>query len=287
MTIQSLFADPRFEHKKVIEKLLCATYGWTKEELFVRFDQDVTPEVLSRIETDYFAYKTDQKPLEYVLWFVEFFGLRFKVDQNTLIPRPETEYMIQAVDERCLEHPWQKVLLDVGTGCGVLWVSVIKHNPGVFDQRIFTDIADETLEVAKTNAITHLWNDHHINFLKGSVLNFLFDEQFRGLLSRPVLLVSNMPYIPEQTFDENVEINVKKWEPKIAFVWWDDGLLYYKQMLEQLLELRKIGLTTCVSFREMMTRQQEILEKEFWEYFNFEAKKTFHFNIIILKVDFR
>ncbi|MEI7558359.1 MAG: hypothetical protein WCJ45_06215 [bacterium] len=113
-----------------------------------------------------------------------------------------------------------------------------------------------------------------------------------------VVLVANLPYIPEATFEANVSDNVKKWEPKPAFVGGEDGLVYYKKMLDQILQLQgtrdqgpengdnkifpKIhGSITC--FLEMMTWQVDILRQLYGQSFVFEEVKTFHFNIRIVK----
>jgi hypothetical protein len=85
--------------------------------------------------------------------------------------------------------------------------------------------------------------------------------------------------------------NVKKWEPKPAFVGGDDWLYYYRIMLDQILQLRVTSNEWCiidkmalVCFLEMMTRQVDVLRQEFDQYFEFEEVKTFHFNIRIVKV---
>jgi len=109
--------------------------------------------------------------------------------------------------------------------------------------------------------------------------------------------VANLPYIPEETFNENVADNVKNREPKPAFVGGDDGLDYYRIMLDQILALvesRKykvendrepstFHLLPVTMFLEMMTWQVDVLRQEFDQYFVFEEVKTFHFNIRIVK----
>jgi methylase of polypeptide subunit release factors len=89
-----------------------------------------------------------------------------------------------------------------------------------------------------------------------------------------------LPYIPEETFEQNVADNVKKREPKPAFVGGDDGLDYYRIMLDQLIDLYPKNL---VMFLEMMTWQVDILRQLYDDKFIFEEVKTFHFNIRIVK----
>jgi methylase of polypeptide subunit release factors len=111
------------------------------------------------------------------------------------------------------------------------------------------------------------------------------------------IIVANLPYIPEQLFEDNVEDNVKLREPKPAFVGGEDGLDWYREMLGQIMVIRKRKSETgtdyllpdtgylCL-FLEMMTRQVEILVREFNEHFSFEEVATFHMNIRIVKCMF-
>jgi len=111
------------------------------------------------------------------------------------------------------------------------------------------------------------------------LLDFLIHGN-RELLKKNTVLVANLPYIPEETFEANVADNVKKFEPKPAFVGGDDGLDYYRIMFKQIIDLQPKHL---VMFLEMMTRQVDILRQEFGYVFEFEEVKTFHFNIRIVK----
>lgn len=101
---------------------------------------------------------------------------------------------------------------------------------------------------------------------------------------KSIVLVANLPYIPEQTFDQNSPENVQKREPKMAFVGGEDGLIYYREMLDQMPEAMK---KTTVCFFEMMTRQVEILAKEYEKDRHFQEVKTFHFNIRIVKAIYK
>lgn len=113
-----------------------------------------------------------------------------------------------------------------------------------------------------------------------------FLESYSGIIEgRKLIMTANLPYIPDQTFDENSPANVQKWEPRFAFVGGDDGLDLYRKMFAQLLEL-KDQVSDLVMFLEMMTWQVDILRKEYEGVIEFEEVKTFHFNIRIVKVRF-
>ena len=99
--------------------------------------------------------------------------------------------------------------------------------------------------------------------------------------------MANLPYIPDETFDTQAEDNVKKREPRPAFVWWKDWLDFYREMFKQIFDFagtRDKELETKITmFLEMMTWQVDILRQEFGDKINFEEIKTFHFNIRIVK----
>lgn len=122
MKIYECFGIKEFGFKKVVEKLLCHRLGVKPEKLIELYHNDLSESDFAWLQESYHSYSRDKKPLEYILGKVSFALLDFKVNEHTLIPRPETEYMIQAVDEyiKTWKPEGKKVLVDVGTGSGVL-----------------------------------------------------------------------------------------------------------------------------------------------------------------------
>ena len=121
MQLQALIQNPAYKKKFVLEKLLCYYLDKTRTALWTDAEQELSEELVKKIQEDYRAYEEDEKPLEYILGFVEFFGVRFWVNEHTLIPRPETEYMITAITEELQSREdSDHILLDIGTGSGVL-----------------------------------------------------------------------------------------------------------------------------------------------------------------------
>lgn len=282
MTIEQLLRKPDLENKKILEKLICYYQNFSREEIFLKSEEELSKETIEKIEKDYRSYQKDKKPLEYILWFVEFTGLQFKVWPATLIPRPETEYMLEAVKEHLEKNKISEknILLDIGTGCWVLGLSTYKRFSDYFSEAYLTDYFENALAIAKENKVKHFPNnDESIHLLQSNLCDFIIKNP-EIIKEKKVILIANLPYIPEETFENNVEENVKKREPKPAFVWWDDGLDYYREMFDQILSLKeKPKSLDC--FLEMMTRQREILQKEYPQ-FHYLLQKTFHFNIIIL-----
>ena len=286
MQLQALIQNPAYKKKFVLEKLLCHYLDKTRTELWTDAEQELPEELVKKIQEDYRAYEEDEKPLEYILGFVEFFGVRFWVNEHTLIPRPETEYMITAITEELQSREdSDHILLDIGTGSGVLWCSVLLQNGGKIREVFLADISADALYVANRN-----YNDlidgslYDTRIVQSDLCAFL--ESYSGIIEgRKLIMTANLPYIPDQTFDENSPANVQKWEPRFAFVGWDDGLDLYRKMFAQLLEL-KDQVSDLVMFLEMMTWQVDILRKEYQGVIVFEEVKTFHFNIRIVKARF-
>ncbi len=289
-TISDFFQDPQYQKKFILEKLMQEFTGYTREELRTHDQEELSEEQTTKIKKAYQDYVIEKKPLEYVVGHVDFFGNPFFVDENTLIPRPETEYMISAITEwieekkkRNAEH---QTLLDIGTGCGVLGISVLLQNPQFFDQIFFCDISEGALKIAEKNYHNLIKEEYQTTFLTSNLTDFVKD--FEGEEGNSVILVANLPYIPEETFDNNALETVQKREPRIAFVGGDDGLDLYRTMFHQIethIQNKKLNPENLELFLEMMTWQVDILRKEF-KNLTFEEVKTFHFNIRIVKTTF-
>ena len=286
MKIQELLQNPEYKQKRSLENLVCHFKNISREELWTSLDDELDENTLNQIAQAYDDLVIQKKPMEYVLWYVEFASNRFKIDHRALIPRPETEYMIQAVNEyvQSINSDLPLVLFDIWTGCWVLGLSTLLHNPNRFQRAYLCDYIDYTLSLATENFEHYkdkLW-DTKVQLIQANLAWFVADclkSWDFSVNDYEFVLVANLPYIPEQTFNENVWENVKNWEPKPAFVWWDDWLKYYREMFAQLFDF---GIKPMM-FLEMMTWQVDILRQEFGDKIEFEEVKTFHFNIRIVK----
>ena len=315
MKLSELLGRKDLKEKFILQKFLCTFLSCSREALWTDMDKELPDELIQKILTAYKSYVEDKKPLEYILGHVDFFGREFFVNEATLIPRPETEYMITATTEYIQEQgagskeqvpgtwnlkPVTNVLLDIGTGCWVLWISVLLQNPGYFSEAIFTDYFADALEIAKKNYAKLVTNySWKVQFLQSDLLQFIENWKLK-IENSNVVLVANLPYIPEDTFEANVSDNVKNREPKPAFVGGDDGLDYYRIMLDQIIGLQDTrspgeprsgkeqkpapwNLFPVTMFLEMMTWQVDVLRQLYDDKFVFEEVKTFHFNIRIVK----
>jgi release factor glutamine methyltransferase len=156
----------------------------------------------------------------YILGHWEFFGLEFDVTPDVLIPRPETELLVEKAIARLQEFPIKRSIADVGTGSGAIAVSIAVNVPGV--NILATEISPKALQVAKQNAKKH-GVSKSIDFIECDLL------PARDSLSNPSidLLCANLPYIPTQTL---YSLSIFGHEPSLALDGGPDGLDLYRRL---------------------------------------------------------
>ena len=164
----------------------------------------------------------DEKPIQYILGETEFYGLPFKVNAHTLIPRPETEELVEWISSKFKNKKPEIKVLDVGTGSGCIAISLAKNLPNT---KIYAlDISKEAINMAKKNA---KYNSVDIEFIEANILN---DKTWNTKLKKMKfdVIVSNPPYVREQE-KQLMKPNVLNNEPHLAlFVSDEDPLLFYK-----------------------------------------------------------
>jgi len=159
------------------------------------------------------------EPIQYILGETEFHGLRFVVNENVLIPRPETEELVELIVN---ENKGKNSLniLDIGTGSGCIAIALKKHLPTC--NLTAWDISVEALNVARQNAVI---NNVDVNFMQVDVLGDVPNTQYD-------IIVSNPPYILESE-KQDMEDNVLNYEPHLAlFVPDDKGLMFYERIAD-------------------------------------------------------
>jgi release factor glutamine methyltransferase len=173
-----------------------------------------------------------QEPVQYIIGETEFYGRKFKVTPNTLIPRPETEELVQLTVNSFLENREQRIenqhlqpqttILDIGTGTGCIAISLACELPN--SQVYAYDISEEALKIAKENAEK---NNVKVIFEEVNIL-----ESFTIHHSPFTIIVSNPPYVMNAEKAE-MEKNVLEYEPHLAlFVEDDNALIFYKKIAE-------------------------------------------------------
>lgn len=167
--------------------------------------------------------RLEGRPIAYIVGNREFMGLDFFVKEGVLIPRPDTEPLVEEVIELCKEKE-EVNILDIGTGSGAITVSLAKY---IEKSRLTSfDISDIALEIGKKNAISNEVNQK-IDFIKSDLFTAI-----RGKNIKFDIIVSNPPYIPKADIN-TLHIQVKDYEPYTALEGGEDGLDFYRDITEQ------------------------------------------------------
>ncbi len=210
-----------------------------------------------QIQTDYLEgihLMEKGSPLGYVLGYEWFYGYRFTVNGNVLIPRPETEELVALVlglfDDHFADRDHVNVF-DVGTGSGAIAISLSLEEPKM--DVIASDISKEALDVAYEN---NKQLNGRVSFIEGSMLEPFIDRDLHC-----DLLVCNPPYIPAQ---EKMEHSVVDYEPHIALFGGEDGLKFYREVFER---AHEVCTDHAVMAFEMGWDQGERLRKLALSYF--------------------
>ena len=212
------------------ELLLAHVLKCKRLDLYLKFDQPLKEEELN-IYREFLKRRGKREPLQYIVGNVEFYGLEFIVNPSVLIPRPETEILVETVIENSNKELHLKIL-DIGTGSGNIAISISKNliNATVWG----IDTSDEALKVAEENSINNSV-DERTSFAKKNILNgFQFDEKEFDII------VSNPPYISKNDY-QNLMPELKNFEPSISLTDDNDGLTFYREISMKAKSILKTG----------------------------------------------
>jgi release factor glutamine methyltransferase len=227
--------DHRVENPRLnAELLLAQCLGFSRETLYANLRREIQTEEKKALD-ELLRRRMAGEPLQYLLGHQEFWSVDLKVDPRVLIPRPETEVLVdQALS--ILATPSGRVprVLDIGTGSGAIVIALTNEFEEIF--AVATDISQEALQVAKDNA-RKVGVGQRIRFVRGDLLH-----PFRPLTDGVFdLILSNPPYICRSDIEELTR-EVKDHEPRLALDGGEDGLDFYRRMSRQVPSyLRKGG----------------------------------------------
>jgi len=229
--------DHRVENPRLNAELLLAhTLSLSREGLYVRLQNLIRKEEKETVE-GLIKRRISGEPLQYILGHQEFWSIDFQVDSRALIPRPETELLVEQALLILSENPFNRppFVLEIGTGSGAVAIALAKEAKDIF--MVASDISRDALRLAKENAASSGFL-HQLKFVNGN----LFDP-FRLLREREPfdLILSNPPYIPFPEI-EGLDKEVRDYEPIIALDGGEDGLTFYRDIISQApLYLKKGG----------------------------------------------
>lgn len=221
-------ATHRLEHANIadarrnVEWMLCELLNCSRASLYAYPERNLSTQVLTHLDA-MLQRRLDGEPLQYILGHTDFFGLRMNVSPAVLIPRPETELLVEQALKlvECTDTPR---IIDIGTGSGCIPIA-LKHRLPSADVHA-CDVSPDALEMAKGNAAYHSLTVHFILY---DILAVLQDPQPPGPFN---LIVSNPPYIPDEEFHE-LAPEVRDHEPALALITGPDPLVFYRAIAEK------------------------------------------------------
>lgn len=207
------------------ELLLACSMNLKREGLYLCFHQPMGKEEEEKFK-GLILRRASREPLQYLLGYQEFWSIPFKVDSRVLIPRPETEHLVEEGISILSKNPSERspVVLELGTGCGAIAISLARELKNL--TMIATDLSKEAIEVAKENARDSGVMDR-ILFLVGDLF-----EPFSPFKRPFDLILSNPPYIKNSEIDRLAR-EIKDYEPLMALKGGEDGLHFYRRIISE------------------------------------------------------
>ena len=251
MTAAEYLKKKGFEHSRLeVERMLGSVLDLSRLNLYMDYEREITEQELERFR-ELVKRRVAHEPLQYIIGKTSFREVEIKTDHRALIPRPETEILVQAAVEflRNRENP---LIADLGTGTGSIALSVVYELPGT--RAIAVDISDDALILARHNA-RRLGVEHMITFVSGDMLKGL---EGRGPFDA---ILSNPPYVRSGDIEE-LESEVRDYEPAIALDGGSEGLDYVNAIASDAHEfLKSDGLLLIECDSNQVSYVTSILEK--------------------------
>ncbi len=216
------FANPQLELRLILSKLL----NKDKSYVYAFGDKEVSEDIREKF-MEIVKLRSQGYPFQYIMKEKEFMGLDFYIEDGVLIPRPDTEILVEYIIEY-IQKNYRDVdikVLDLGIGSGAISLSIANYCPNAFIYGV--DIEDTPIKVSNINK--ERLNIANARFLKGN----MFDAISKFNLEKSFhIIASNPPYIPSEEI-EKLQIEVKTYEPRIALDGGDDGLRFYRLISSQ------------------------------------------------------
>ena len=199
------------------ELLLCKVLNRKREEILLNSNNILDPKEIITFNS-YLLRRKKKEPIAYILGYKYFWKFKFKINKSVLIPRPDTELIVQEV-LNCLPYNKSKKILDIGTGSGCIVISIMKERTRCVATAL--DLSIKAINVAKSNAKLHQL-ENKINFINIDI------DKYNS--SNYDLIISNPPYINSVDLNR-LDDDIKLHEPKIALNGGSDGFRYIKKVI--------------------------------------------------------
>lgn len=211
------------------QMILCFVLNVDKIYLYTHSNDEISDEDVDKF-LKLIKKRSERYPLQYIIGKQEFMGLDFFVKEGVLVPRPDTEILVESiinlVDSGYFNDKETINIVDIGTGSGAITLSLAYYIENSFVYSV--DISDIPIEVATINS-ENLLLQEKVKFLKGSLLEPLKIERLEKSVD---ILVSNPPYIPSKDIDD-LQVEVSKYEPRLALDGGVDGLDFYREIISK------------------------------------------------------
>ena len=208
------------------EVLLCHVLNKERIHLYVHFDQPLTKAELAQFK-DCIRQRVQHRPVAYIVGHKEFMGLDFNVTEDTLIPRPDTEILVEAVISRLQTGRENTgIIADIGTGTGAICLSLLNYLTTL--RAVTVDVSEKAIAVARENA-ERLGLSERVEFFQGDLLEPIRGRKFTAIVSNP-------PYIPEGDI-AGLDVDVREYEPISALAAGVDGLDFYRRLVAEAADL--------------------------------------------------
>ena len=210
-----------------VELMLSEVLKCDRVRLYMDFDRPMLKDEVSLFKV-LLKKRLNKEPLQYVLGKTNFYGYNFVVNKNVLIPRPDTEILVENILDDIKESGKKYVkIFEIGTGSGCISISLSKElsKKGIEHLIKAIDISDDVINVAKGNKDLNSVDDINVVFQK----NNLFD--IKSLNEKYDYIVSNPPYISKEEYDK-LDDEIKYFEPKVSLSDDGDGLKFFKKLFD-------------------------------------------------------
>ncbi len=257
MRVEELIVYGKSKVSSTYAKMLLADLlGKNALELINILEDEVSPEIVKKYQ-EKIALLQKQKPIQYVIGNVNFYGNTYQVNEHVLIPRFETEELVENTLAFLEEHRDLKKVIDLGCGSGVIGITLKKKRPDL--EVTLLDISKDALEVAKENA-------KNLN----ADVTFIESDMWDNVEDRFDVIISNPPYIKEE---EEIDSLVKNNEPHLALYGGKDGLDFYRKILKDIKSHTKSSFLIAFEIGESQREELITLVKEILPSTKITAKK--------------